>query len=327
MLKSLLIIILVSLFSCKKKTAPTDIRPNQIPYSEGMTTNYLSVNSIDRKYLVYRPTGITTPKSLLVVLHGGGGAGLGVAELGAHPLSVFRQVADTAKFILVYPEGSPDVQGNPGWNDCRGDDLSGSKGQDINFLYQLILKLTNELGLSPNSVFLTGTSNGALMTLAYSFQHPQSIKAIAISAGNLPQNPEEGVCTAGSSLPLPIMLAYGTADPAMPAEGGCVANIGGACNRGRVQSQTATINYWLQRNNLLIGTPQNTSFDINANDPGNVDKVVYSGTYPLVFYKMNNAGHAVPSLTVFSPTTSASGAQNRDIEYAVEVWQFFRALL
>jgi polyhydroxybutyrate depolymerase len=42
---------------------------------------------------------------------------------------------------------------------------------------------------------------------------------------------------------------------------------------------------------------------------------------------MNNAGHAVPSLTVFSPTTSASGAQNRDIEYAVEVWQFFRALL
>ncbi len=57
------------------------------------------------------------------------------------------------------------------------------------------------------------------------------------------------------------MLAYGTADPAMPAEGGCIANIGGVCNRGRVQSQTATINYWLQRNNLLIGTPQNTSFE------------------------------------------------------------------
>jgi polyhydroxybutyrate depolymerase len=63
---------------------------------------------------------------------------------------------------------------------------------------------------------------------------------------------------------------------------------------------------------------------VNNNDAGNVVKRVYEGTNPLVYYVLNDAGHAVPSLTVFSATTAASGAQNRDIEYATEVWKFFR---
>lgn len=324
-IRNLLLLCIVSILSCKKKEAPP--APKVIPYSEGMSTNYMTVNSVNRKYLIYRPTGITEAKSLVMILHGGGGAGISVADPGTHPLSVFRQVADTAKCVLVYPEGSPDNQGNPGWNDCRGDDDSGSQGDDMTFLTQLNAKLATELGLPASKMFLTGTSNGALMTLSYSFQQPQTVRAIAISAGNLPQNPEPGLCTTGSTMPLPILITYGTADPAMPAGGGCVANLGGACNRGRVVSQTATINYWLQRNGLTGVTPQSTTFDINMNDAGNVEKRVYNGTNPLIHYVMFNAGHSVPSRTVFSATTPASGAQNRDIEFAVEVWQFFRGFL
>ncbi|MBM3432170.1 MAG: hypothetical protein FJX92_04090 [Bacteroidetes bacterium] len=262
-----------------------------------------------------------------MVLHGGGGAGITVADPGTHPLSVFRQVTDTAKCILVYPEGSLDVQSNPGWNDCREDDDSGSQGDDMTFLTQLNARLAGELGLTAAKMFLTGTSNGALMTLTYSFQQPQTIRAIGISAGNLPLNPEPGLCTTGSSLPLPVLITYGTSDPAMPAAGGCVANLGGACNRGRVVLQTATINYWLQRNGLTGVTPQSTTFDINTNDAGNVEKRVYAGANPLVHYVLYNAGHTVPSRYVFSATTPATGAQNRDIEFAVEVWQFFTGFL
>ncbi len=197
----------------------------------------------------------------------------------------------------------------------------------MTFLTQLNARLASELGLTAAKMFLTGTSNGALMTLTYSSQQPQTIRAIGISAGNLPLNPEPGLCTTGSSVPLPVLITYGTSDPAMPAAGGCVANLGGACNRGRVVSQTATINYWLQRNGLTGVTPQSTTFDINTNDAGNVEKRVYAGTNPLIHYVMFNAGHAVPSRTVFSSTTPATGAQNRDIEFAVEVWQFFRGFL
>jgi polyhydroxybutyrate depolymerase len=175
-------------------------------------------------------------------------------------------------------------------------------------------------------MYLTGTSNGALMTYSYAFQFPETIKAIAVSSGNLPEFPESGLCTNGSNLPLPILMTQGTSDPAMPANGGCVADIGGKCNRGKVISQTATINYWLQRNGLQNVTPTISNFDFNTNDAGNVEKRVYNGTKPLVYFVLNNAGHAVPSKTVFTNSTPASGIQNRDIEFAEEAWSFFKGL-
>ena len=294
------------------------------PYPDGLSTQTIQVNNQARKYLVYRPTGLNKPVAVVMVLHGGGGAGLDVAQPGVHPLSVFRNVADTAKILVVYPEGSPDSQGNPGWNDCRNDDQSGAQGDDLSFLQQLMARLSQEMGLTAKNIYLTGTSNGALMTFSYAFNFPSTINAIAVSSGNLPLNPAPGACTNGSSVPLPILITHGTLDPAMPSDGGCVANLGGACNRGRVVSQTATLNCWLQRNNLTNVTPTSTTFNVNNNDAGNVVKRVYEGTNPLVYYVLNDAGHAVPSLTVFSATTSASGAQNRDIEYATEVWKFFR---
>jgi len=46
----------------------------------------------------------------------------------------------------------------------------------------------------------------------------------------------------------------------------------------------------------------------------------------LVYFILNNAGHAVPSKTVYTNSSPASGVQNRDIEYAEEVWNFFKGL-
>lgn len=297
-----------------------------MPYQEGLTTNYITVNNITRKYLVYRPTGMTTVNAVVTVLHGGGGLGIGVSEIGAHPLSVFRTIADNENFLVIYPEGSLDIQGNPGWNDCRSDDISGSQGDDITFLKQLNSKLISELNINSNKMFLTGTSNGALMTYSYAFQFPETIKAIAVSSGNLPEFPESGHCTNGSNLPLPILITHGTSDPAMPANGGCVADIGGNCNRGTVISQTATLNYWLQRNGLQNTTPSISNFNVNTTDAGNVEKRTYSGSKPLIYFVLNNAGHAVPSKTVYTNSSTASGVQNRDIEYAEEVWNFFKGL-
>jgi polyhydroxybutyrate depolymerase len=314
----------ILLISCKRDEAA--IVPKEIVYAEGMTTNYLTVNNVKRKYLVYRPIGITEINAVVLVLHGGGGLGISVSDIGAHPLSVFRTIADNEKFLVVYPEGSLDIQGNPGWNDCRSDDYSGSQGDDVSFLKQLNSILISELNISSNKMFLAGTSNGALMTYSYAFQFPETIKAIAVSSGNLPEFPESGLCTNGSNLPLPILMTQGTSDPAMPANGGCVADIGGNCNRGKVISQTATINYWLQRNGLQNVTPTISNFDFNINDAGNVEKRVYNGSKPLVYFVLNNAGHAVPSKTVFTNSTPASGIQNRDIEFAEEAWSFFKGL-
>ena len=149
MFRTLFFFIAIFTLSCNKdddNSNPTN--PTIIPYQEGLTTNYITINNITRKYLVYRPTGMTTVNSVVTVLHGGGGLGLGVAEIGAHPLSVFRTIADNEKFLLVFPEGSLDIQRNPGWNDCRSDDVSGSQGDDVTFLKLLNAKLQSELNLN-----------------------------------------------------------------------------------------------------------------------------------------------------------------------------------
>ncbi|MBM6497786.1 hypothetical protein H9X54_000400, partial [Flavobacterium macrobrachii] len=80
--------------------------------------------------------------------------------------------------------------------------------------------LMAELNINSSKMYLTGGSNGALMTFSYAFQFPETIKAIAVSSGNLPEFPESGICTNGSTLPIPILLTHGTSDPAMPANGG-----------------------------------------------------------------------------------------------------------
>ena len=175
-------------------------------------------------------------------------------------------------------------------------------------------------------MYLTGGSNGALMTFSYAFQFPETIKAIAVGSGNLPEFPESGICTNGSTLPIPILLTHGTSDPAMPANGGCVANVGGNCNRGKVISQSATLSYWLQRNGLQNVSPTTSTFDLNTSDAGNVEKRIYNSANPLVYYILNNAGHQAPSKTVFSNSSPAQGVQNRDIEFAEEVWSFFKSL-
>ncbi|MFY7786574.1 MAG: alpha/beta hydrolase family esterase [Thermoflexibacteraceae bacterium] len=325
MKKFLLITILLSLLGCSKNDDMNNT-PLNIPYQEGLTTNTITVNNISRKYLVYRPTGMKSINAVVTVLHGGGGRGIDVAQLGVHPLAAFRTVADTEKFLVVYPEGTPDIQGNSGWNDCRSDDIAGSQGDDITFLKELNGKLVNELKISPTKMFLTGTSNGALMTYAYAFQFPETVRAIAVSSGNLPLLPESGKCSNGAILPLPILLTHGTSDPAMPANGGCVADVGGNCNRGKVISQSATIQYWLERNSLKNTTPITTIFDVNMTDAGNVEKRIYNGVNPLVYYILHNAGHSVASKTVYQNSSAASGVQNRDIEYAEEVWNFFKGL-
>jgi poly(3-hydroxybutyrate) depolymerase len=47
-----------------------------------------------RQYRVHVPASLSgTPQAVVFVLHGGGGLGTGVANTGAHPLSVFRKVA------------------------------------------------------------------------------------------------------------------------------------------------------------------------------------------------------------------------------------------
>jgi polyhydroxybutyrate depolymerase len=113
----------------------------------------------------------------------------------------------------------------------------------------------------------------------------------------------------------------------MPWDGGCVANIGGACNRGRVISALATRDRWLQINGLASVTPTQAVVEIVATDGGPANRFDYAGPNPVQWWRLDGAGHAAASRTVAVATNALVGIQNRDIEFAEVAWAFFAARL
>lgn len=300
------------------------------PYPAGLTDQQITVNGVLRQYRVHVPATLTgAPKAVVLVLHGGGGEGLNVANTGQHPLSVFRTVADREGFVVVYPGGLParDLEGNPAWVDCRADNSVSSGADDVGFLAALTERVRKEYGLTTSQMFMAGGSNGAQMTHAFAFHHAEMLGAVATSAGSLPETPLPGPCTTGPSRPLPIAILHGTADTQMPWAGGCVANVGGACSRGRVISAEATRDRWLAVNGLAGVTPTTAVVEVAAGDGGPANRWDYAGANPVQWWRLDGAGHTVSSRTVLVPTNTLTGAQNRDVEFAEVAWSFFAARL
>lgn len=297
-------------------------------YSAGVTEVTLDVGG-PRRFRLYVPEtlGTTQPRAVVVVLHGGGGQGLATSDPGQHPLAVFRDVADREGFVVAYPEGSVAKDGKYGWTDCRADNLQASQADDVGFLRAVIARLRSDFALPASRVFMSGTSNGAQMTLAFAAIASDDIAALAISSGNLPEKPLPGACTQGPSRPLPALFTHGTADTAMPYGGGCVANLGGGCARGRVLGAEATRDAWLALNGLQAVASSTQTVQKDAGDAGTADRFDYSGAAPVVWWRLNGAGHPPPSQSVAVATTPLTGAQNRDIEFAEVAWAFFATRL
>ena len=314
--------------SVTASTTVTVTQPNAAPYPAGLSDATIQVGAVTRDYRVHVPPGVTTsPTAVVLVLHGGGGEGLNVANTGAHPLSVFRTVADREGFVVVYPGGLPARDGSAGWSDCRADNDIASDVDDLGFLDALIARLRTQYGLPTSKVFMSGGSNGAQMTLAYAITRANNIAAIATSSGNLPQNPKSGECSGAPSRRVPILMTHGTADTLMPYGGGCVANLGGACNRGRVISAEATRDWWLNSNGLTGVTPSVSITNLDSNDGGPANRFIYRGSSPVEWWRLDGAGHMAASRAVLVPTNAERGIQNRDSEFAEVAWAFFKAHL
>ena len=303
---------------------PDASQPYAPPYPAGVTDIAPDPNSTRRVRVVIPGSVVDQPpRALVVVLHGGGGTGLDVSEPGQHPLAVFRDVAERERFVVAYPEGSAAQDGKLGWTDCRADNLQASGADDVGFLLTSIAFLQDEFDLTPEQTFMAGGSNGGQMTLAFAAHHAGQLRAIAVSSANLPETPLEGPCSEGPSQPIAALFTHGSADIAMPYTGGCVANIGGNCSRGRVIGAEDTRDAWLRLNGLPSAATQTSTVDIDADDAGSAERFLYDGANPVVWWRLNNAGHPSPSIAVTVAPNSFNGVQNNDVEFAELAWQFF----
>ncbi len=305
-------------FSCKK---------NKDYYNPRLFIKTIVVDGAERRYAVYVPENIeNTNPPLVFALHGGSGniENMTGESNYAAPFKIWMNIADTAKLIIVYPEGLNGTSGNPVWNDCRADCTVNSDANDVGFISALINLINTEYNIDTTRVFATGFSNGGIMSLRLAVELPDKITAVATIGAAMPavskcENP---------GYPVSVLLMNGTADKFLPFEGGTIGNPPKA-EHGSILSAEESINIWVNLNKTDTVPSIYLFPDKDTDDGSIVEKFSYknglNGT-EVVFYKINGGGHLAPSLSeqYSGLTEQIFGKQNHDIEMATEVWNFFK---
>lgn len=297
----------------------------ETPVTADIEWHTLSWNGLERVFGVYVPSDVNEPAALVFLLHGGGGSAASTwdQEQGRS----WRTLADAYGFVLVLPEGMTDTGDEPGhhWNDCRIG-LDGSAIEtgedDVGFIVGLINAVSAAHAIDLDRVYVTGASNGGMMTFRLATEAGEHFAAAAAVIANLP-DPSE--CEAVPS-PIPMLIMNGTEDPVMPHEGGCILNE--LCLRGRVMSTADTVAYWVGVNGALAEPTSETLRNRAWFDRSRVTVYHYGGDVAgaeVVYYEVEGGGHSVPGFEMVSKLAQALvGPKNRDINGPAEIWTFFQ---
>ncbi len=273
----------------------------------------LAFGGRERTYRVYVPARLEAKAPLLVVLHGGGGGGAGMEALTERG---FNRRADEAGALVVYPDGV-----DHGWNDGRQDLKTRAVRDgvdDVGFLRALVAALGDRYPVDRDRVFVTGISNGGMMTLRLACDAADVFSGFVAVAASL------GEDTAARCRPVaarPVALIDGTDDPLVPFAGGDVRVLG--AHRGRVIGADATFA-------AFRGFAGCTS--VEAEPP--LDRIANDGTAlvvrravgcspgtRVVLYEVQGGGHAWPGGVRYAREWLI-GKASRELDATDEAWRF-----
>jgi len=279
----------------------------------------ITIDGLEREYLLYVPAAYDGSEEwpLVFSLHGGGSN-----AQQQYFIDNFASVADTAHFLVAYPEGILNVEGLSGWNVFSSPDLQ----DDVAFINEIINAIAGEYQLDLNHIYSTGLSNGAGMSVTLSNELSARIAAIATVAhpAGLPSFDEFPVIDPGR--PFPIMVIQGTTDLIVPFTGGrsVLPDIEVTFPNSR-----ETIEYWVDFNGCMSDP---SIVDIPDTDPADSSTVTLErytncdASTEIAYYVIENGGHTWPDgpAEIIPPGLEAIfGNINRDINASSEIWNFF----
>ncbi len=261
------------------------------------TSGTINVDGRARTYLLHVPPNYDAgkPVPLVLVLHGATQSPENIEGMSGMSL-----MADQQGFIAAYPSGTGRLSNVPTWNsgNCCGY-AQENNVNDVAFISALIGTLGHSYSIDRKRIFVTGISNGAMMSFRLGCELSGVIAAIAPVEGaqNLPCHPSE---------PVSVLVFHGTADRLVPFDGGSTPfQIGPRRDDTPVSD---TVAFWVTRD-ACSRTPA-------TEETPSLHTSVYSGCADgtgVALYAIQGGHHIWPGVAL----------SGNDIQATSIMWNFF----
>lgn len=286
-------------------------------YAQSILVDSIYHENQYRYFGIYLPAGYTGTTSWPVVLtlHGGGGDAIGTIGF-----TQMNNVADTAHFLVVYPQGTPNGSECCSWAAGIGSPADLNGVDDVLFFDKLLDKLNTLVNVDSTKVYATGLSQGGYMSQRLACQLSHRIAAVAPLCSNLDSlqmltcNPVQAV---------PVMVINGTSDLLVPYNGASFSNNGWHLTYFPTDSLMA---FWRDKNGCNALPVIEMLPDIVPSEQSTITKFTWQNcrcNTQIILYRVNGGGHTWPG--VVSPFYELfAGQTNEDVHASVDIWNFFK---
>lgn len=270
-----------------------------------------------RRVLIDRPQG-EQARPLVIVLHGNA-----QRPEDVRGRMTWQDLVAKGEIVAAFPEGI-----NLAWMDGRAPEAFLGRRpvagvDDVAFLVSLVDHLAGEGIVDRKRVFVTGLSNGGLMTYRLLCERADVFAGGAAIAASL----WPGLAQAcHPQQPRPILVMNGTNDGVIPYDATDPASI----TRGKVYTvgTQETVVHWRRANGCLDDMAARAMADTDPSDQSTVTHIVWKCPLgkAVELYRINGGGHRIPALAATLQRAGIdihSGGQNLDIDSAHEIWRFF----
>ncbi len=269
-----------------------------------------------RRIMEHWPSGSGQSGSLpvVLVLHGAFSTGRQMDRWAAWSI-----LAEREGFGVVFPEGIGLFGHLQHWNAGHCCGRAAQKGwDDIAFLDAVIDYLRTRPDVDAERIMMVGFSNGGMMVHRYAAQRTGRLAAAAVVSGALnslesPQSQPWMLSEPATQVPMLIM--HGTADVAVPVEGGLPLD---GRNARYYASLGDAVDFWVRVNQAVVPAER------TIRHAGAVSEDIYrdrNGRGVVAVYRINDWGHQWPGGSFMRALPQDHPLQAFDA--ADTIWNFF----
>ena len=207
-------------------------------HSEGaLEKKTLFHQGLEREYLLYAPITVKSELPLVIFMHGYTGNMYDTASYVG-----MNELADEHNFLVAYPQGTEDSDGNNFFN-VGYDFHSSSNVDDVGFVRAMVKEIDSQYDLNKEAIFATGMSNGGDMSFLLACKASDLFRAVAPVAGSMMISM---LSQCEPEIALPVLEIHGAEDR-VTRLGGDKENEDGW---GAYWDLETTMAFWAEKNGL-----------------------------------------------------------------------------